>query len=431
MRRLYLQVYLTIVASLLIVVLLAGAYWRKGPDPLLLRNAIAMAGDLALYALPPANAPATEQRDAVSRLAERLHLDLTLYAEDRGSIAHGGDPLPPLPVNQEQGGWLYARGGTIWAMQLADGRWLVARSQRHRHREPELAFVVVIGTIALMVGLSAYPVARQLTRRLERLQTSVERLGEGDLATRVKVEGRDEVARLAHSFNRAAARIETLVSSHKLLLANASHELRTPISRIRLGIELKKNGADLARTEALEKDIAELDELIDEILVASRLNSTPGIDAQEDIDLLGLIAGEAARYDHVTVSGHPVYVRGDPRLLRRLARNLLENAYRHGAPPVEIDVCQNKDLAVLSVTDAGVGIPASEQEHVFEPFRSGSGRSPDAGGTGLGLALVRQIARKHGGDASLSAALDNAGNRFVVTLPAIAVGSVATSASPI
>ncbi len=110
-----------------------------------------------------------------------------------------------------------------------------------------------------MIAICAYPLVRWLTRRLERLQTGVESLGAGELSARVKVEGKDEVARLAASFNNAAARIEELVSAHKMLLANTSHELRTPLSRIRLGIELIQASADPARKAALEKDIAELD----------------------------------------------------------------------------------------------------------------------------------------------------------------------------
>src|SRR2546422_7148170 len=97
--------------------------------------------------------------------------------------------------------------------------------------------------LALAVGVGAYPVVRRLTRRLERLQAGVESLGAGELSARVEVEGRDEVARLAESFNSSAARIEELVSAHKMLLANTSHELRTPLSRIRLRLEFLKGGA--------------------------------------------------------------------------------------------------------------------------------------------------------------------------------------------
>ena len=202
------------------------------------------------------------------------------------------------------------------------------------HRPSGLALAAFLGAIALAVALGAWPIVRRLTRRLERLQHGVESLGAGDLAARVKVEGRDEVARLAQSFNQAAARIENLVGAHKLLLANASHELRTPLTRIRLGLELVE--AQPERKAELEKDIAELDQLVDEILLVSRLDAADQLDVREDIDLAALAAEECARYDDCSVEGKPVTVRGDPMLLRRMIRNLVENADLHGKPPIEV-----------------------------------------------------------------------------------------------
>jgi signal transduction histidine kinase len=259
-------------------------------------------------------------------------------------------------------------------------------------------------------------VVRRLTQRLERLQRGVEALGAGELTARVKVEGRDEVARLAESFNRAAARIEALVGAHKSLLANASHELRTPLARIRMAVELMKDRADPARRRELEADIAELDALLDEILLASRLDVPAATDASEPVELLALAAEECARYDEATLDGEPVVVRGEARLLRRLLRNLLDNARRHGAPPVEVRLRRAGADAELSVCDHGPGIPADERERAFLPFQRAAGAA-DGRGAGLGLALVRQIARRHGGDARY-VARDGPGGCVVVTLPA-------------
>ena len=240
---------------------------------------------------------------------------------------------------------------------------------------------------------------RRLTRRLERLQNGVETLGRGDLSARVKVEGRDEVARLAMSFNRAAARIEELINAHKMLLANASHELRTPLTRIRLGVELLKADANPARKAELERDIAEIDGLIEGILLSSRLDALSGPELQEEVDLLALAAEEGARYEGCSVSGESVIVSGNPALLRRLLRNLVENALRHGKPPVNVAVSREGGRAALRVSDRGPGIAAAETEAVFEPFRRAG--PTNAGSTGLGLSLVRKIARHHGGDARI------------------------------
>jgi signal transduction histidine kinase len=281
-----------------------------------------------------------------------------------------------------------------------------------RHRNPLIGLVLFLGGIALAVAIAAYPVVRGLTRRLERLQAGVETLGAGNLAARVKVEGRDEVARLAASFNRAAARIEELMGAHRLLLANASHELRTPLSRLRLGLELYEEKRDPGLKAELARDIAELDLLIDEILLTSRLDAAPALQI-EPVDLLGLAAEECAHYEECTLHGAPVAIRADPRLLRRLIRNLLDNARRHGAPPVTVTVARDGSQAVIEVADAGAGIPASERDHVFTPFRR-LGR--DSSGAGLGLALVRQIARLHGGEAMLAPRAQQP-SCFRVTLP--------------
>lgn len=143
----------------------------------------------------------------------------------------------------------------------------------------------------------------------------------------------------------------------------------------------------------MEHDIAELDALIEELLLASRLDAAPPL-AKEEVDLLGLAAEECARYEGVSLEGDHVTMRGDPRLLRRLLRNLLENAFRHGRPPVSVFLSRNS----LTVRDAGTPIPAGEKEKLFEPFYRLPGSS-GTGGAGLGLAIVRQIARQHGGDA--------------------------------
>jgi len=403
MKRLYLQVYLTVVASLLLVVLAAGAMWRIAADAGPASQAFDMAGEVAAAALPAADAPREVQQRALEALAARLHADLALFDAGRERIAAAGKTLSP-PEGARSGGWRrnssWRAGG--WNIHLPDGRSLAVRLP-HEPRHPAWALIVFLGVIALTVALGAYPVVRRITRRLERLQASVEALGSGDLSARVRVAGGDEVAQLAGSFNRAAARIEELVGAQKLLLesnkrllAHASHELRTPLARIRMGVELLRGKDDPKRRSELESDIAELDQLIDEILLASRLDAVAEIDRREQVDLLALAAEECARYEDCALDGEPVSVRGDARLLRRMIRNLLENARRHGKPPIEVSLRHKRDKAELCVCDHGAGVPAPEHERLFEPFH----RRPGAtSGAGLGLSLVRQIAMHHGGGA--------------------------------
>jgi signal transduction histidine kinase len=395
MRRLYRQVYMAIIASLVLVVLFGGIMWRFAPKPAPADEAFELAGEMVATLLPPASEGALAQQQAIDRLHDRLKMDIALFDKDLQRIAAVGHPLPR--PRRENGGWVVGQGGPAWAVRLPDDRWVVARMPGRRG--PKLLSIVgFLGAIALAVAICAYPLVRRLAGRLERLQAGVEQLGAGDLAARVKIEGKDEVARLAESFNRAAARIEDLVGSHKLLLANASHELRTPLSRIRLGVEFLKESADPRRKGELEKDIAELDQLIDEILLSSRLDAVSGLDHREEVDLLALAAEEGARYEQCAVSGAPAVVFGDRSLLRRMVRNLIENAERHGVPPIEIEVGREGAQAAITVSDRGAGVAPDEHERVFSPFFRARG-SQAASGTGLGLTLVRQIARRHGGDA--------------------------------
>jgi signal transduction histidine kinase len=300
-------------------------------------------------------------------------------------------------------------------LRLPDGRWLIARP-RHTHRPGGL--FLSLGLLALAIALGAYPVARRITRRVERLQQRVDALGAGDLKARVEVEGRDEVAALARSFNRAADRIEALVGSHKQLLANVSHELRTPLARMRVVLELLPSDVRPELRSRLHQDIVELDELISELLLASRLDAQAQPRQTESLDILALAAEEAARFG-IEAVGESVTTQGEARLLRRLVRNLLDNARRHtDGSAVELSVNRRGDRALLTVADRGPGVPESERERIFEPFYRLPAAQPQADGAGLGLALARQIARRHGGDVRCLGR-EGGGTVFEVSLPVV------------
>jgi len=395
-RRLYLQIYVTIVASLVLVVVLAGLLWAAFGRDQMDRQVFDIAGRLAYLSLPAADAPDDVKREGVERLGRELAIDITLFDRDWRLSAASGAASPSFPRLSPSGDWQRAEGASIWALDLPDDRWLVVDLGRRGLRHPFWNLVLLLGSVALGVGLGAYPLVRRLTRRLERLQTGVERIGAGDLAARVEVEGRDEVAGLAASFNEAAAKIEKLLGAHRLLLADASHELRTPLSRIRLGVEMLEEGGDPARMAVLRQDIAELESLRDEILLMSRLDAGSHADLSQKVDLVALVAEECARYVDSALSGSAPEISGDPRLLRRLVRNLLDNAHKHGAPPVEAAIESSPDAVALTVSDGGTGIAEGDREKVFQPFYRAPGKQ-NVRGYGLGLPLVRQIAEAHGG----------------------------------
>lgn len=413
-RRLFLQIYATIIVALVTVVVISAVLWNVFGRDHLNQNVFDVSGRLVQMVLPPAGTPIAGQRDVVMRLGRELNIDLALFGPDGRLIASTSDEIVSQPRHTRRG-WHRTGRGPGWGLNLPDDRWVVVDLGRRGARRPLLGLLLFLGAIALGVAAVAYPVVRRLTRRLERLQEGVDQIGSGDLSARVNVEGRDEIAALANSFNEAAVKIETLVGSHKLLLANASHELRTPLSRIRLGIELLKSDDDQPRKAALERDVAELDELIDEILLMSRLDNAGHLDRSEDVDLVGLIAEECAHYQECSFAGDAPLIKGDARLLKRLVRNLLENAGKHGVLPAEIAISTTSDHAVLVFSDQGQGIPEAEREKVFQPFYRSSGKQ-NLHGYGLGLPIVRQIAEAHGGTALIVGTATGA-SRFEIRLP--------------
>ena len=419
--HLYVRIWLAVVATLMVLTFLVGAAWRLSADPpqlpireVLVHNSV---GEVI----------GTAQTKADRRLGEDLEFDV--ITSDGQTL----NLLLPRPKRPPPPSWGRAPFGFGWML-------------------------VIVG---LAVALGAYPVMRRLTLRLEALQRGVERWGEGDLSARVNTDGKDEVAFLAARFNHAAERIETLMESHKSLLANASHELRSPLARIRMGLELMAptlptgasalppEGADLAwgglaqrpvfpsmemvQKQKLEisRSITELDQLIDEILLASRLDARQA-DAEpfEALDLTGLAAEECARVhaelnaapgtDDDATNGQSLTVRGSPRLLRRLIRNLLENARRYGTGEISVELSQTQHngqhFAVIKVNDRGPGVPEAQRERIFEPFYRLPGASEREGGVGLGLALVRSISQRHAGSVRCEGR-PGGGASFVVELP--------------
>jgi two-component system, OmpR family, sensor kinase len=282
--------------------------------------------------------------------------------------------------------------------------------------------LLMLVMLAVAVALGSYPVVRRLTKRLEGLQRGVERLGAGDLRSRVDESGQDEAAFLAKRFNRAADQIEALMQSQKSLLANASHELRSPLARIRMGLELMESSPTPALKQELLRNMAELDALIDEILLASRLEAQASGALQavrEPVDMLALAAEEGARVGvALNWQGDPnaAVLPGDARLLRRLLRNLLENAQRHGGTDVALTLSAGDGALSIEVSDRGPGVPPEEREQIFEPFYRSRQASESSGGVGLGLALVRSVARQHVGSVQCLPR-EGGGARFVVRLP--------------
>ena len=464
MSSLYLRIYATLVVVLLLFASASGWLFQRhleqerGRADLVLTERMGAWAELIQRSLPGTDAPTDDQAAALRDWSQRLRLPLALDSAAGQRIASSesflrrqpeGAPMRGLAVRLEDGrtlwimrpglrrqGALGAGGGA--AMRggpgIGPGSSDAPPGSAGLHSgaagpPPFLPFVppawqqgvglvILLALLFVAVAAGAFPVVRRLTRRLEALKQGVEQFGAGQLSHRVAVSGHDEVAAVATSFNVAAARVEALVQSHQSLLANASHELRSPLARMKLAVALLDD-ASAPQRERLKREIdtnvAELDALVDEVLLASRLNVSAQLDQDEPVELLSLAAEEAARLDAST-AGAPLTVTGDERLLRRALRNLLENARRYGAGAIEVEVQRRAGRALLRVCDRGPGVPEAMRERIFEPFFRLPGHAEQAGGVGLGLSLVRQIALRHGGSVRCEARAGG-GSCFEVSLP--------------
>jgi signal transduction histidine kinase len=396
MRKLYFQIYLGVIASLALLVVLAGAFWHYQGANSPQNQIFQTVRDVIMLALPAPDAPDAQQQAVLEKLARPSLPRISLYSADHRLLAHTGPALQPPAPDARDNDWLHRpEHESAWAMHLPDGRWLLAQPEHDRPGMP-LPLIGTLALIGLVVALVAYPMTRRMTKRLEGLKQAVESLGAGDFKTRVETKGCDEVSSLANSFNQAAERIETLLRAHKQLLANASHELRSPLTRIRLALEMQAERPAPELQAEMRQNIAELDQLIEEILLASRLDAMREPLHADNVDLAALLAEECAHCD-AHCEAVPLNLNGDERLLHRLLRNLLENARRHGGSEVRASLAQADGQAVIRVCDNGKGIAAEERERIFEPFYRPAGSREKEGSYGLGLSLVRQIAERHGG----------------------------------
>ncbi len=400
-QRLYLKLCIVFAASLAAFAIFAGFLWSAMGHERYEHAIFHKTTALAAMLLPPADADPGVQAQAVERIAAALDFGVTLWSRERQLVASTGSVGRPSVDRLEPGSWIGAKGGTQWTAVLPDGRWVVIDLDRMALPSDSVGIALSLVLLAAFVALITYPFIRHITRRLERLQREVVRIGSGDLGARVEIRGNDEIALLAGSFNEAAERIEKLVTAQRMLLANASHELRTPLARIRLGIEMLLQHDEPARRTALEKDIQELSALIDELILMTRLDTGLNRARFQPIDLVALAAEECARYRGCSFSGRAAQLPGDRRMLQHLVRNLIDNAFTHGAPPVDVTIRQSADRVELIVSDEGRGIPESEKEKVFQPFYRAVDKQ-NVPGYGLGLPLVRRIAEMHGGAVSIS-----------------------------
>ena len=281
--------------------------------------------------------------------------------------------------------------------------------------------VPILVGFALLLILGAYLAVRGLFRPLAPIREGAAYIGAGHFTHRINVPRQDELGELAADINTMAGKVEGMLEAKQQLLLGVSHELRSPISRINLGLALME---DSPTTRALREDTEEMRHIVETLLNAERMGSAHTVLDRTDVQLPELAESLRQRFFpnedrlHIHFSGEP-RARLDAARIQLMLKNLVGNALRYAPQgPVELTLAGRDGQVKFRVRDYGPGIPPEQRAHIGEPFyRSDASRARETGGTGLGLYLARQVARAHGGDLVLEPS-EGAGALFVVTIPA-------------
>ncbi len=378
--------------------------------------------------------PEAEQPRRLAELkqARGFGFDLELLTRDSANLDDDqrrrldeGDTVMALARGGDAVRVFAAIAGTGWIMQLGP-------LYQMNPYPPQL--LILIGLLGLsLIGLTVYLLVRQLEQRLSVLEGAATRIAAGNLETRVPDVGTDSVGRLAAAFNGMARHLQRLLAVQREMVSAVAHELRTPVARLRFGLEMSAEAqTDEARRkylEGMDGDIDDLDALVDEMLVYSRLErGSPTLNFQQ-VDLRALVdqvIGELAplradvsvsRGECTTAADGSCWAEAEPQYLRRALSNLINNAMRHANSRVQVSFTIDGQTVRLEVDDDGPGVPEADWEKVFTPFlRLDDSRTRASGGHGLGLSIVRRIIYWHGGRSQLGHS-DLGGARFSLVWP--------------
>jgi signal transduction histidine kinase len=383
------------------------------------------------------NDPVILQGD-VTRLKKVWRTKISLYSAEGAAagslIATTVDPPLPLPAPARLAG--LAHQDTI---ELEESPYLFAHAVRERGQvvaigiarhdpPPSLGRVLLPPLFVLLLVLVVISVlfARHMATPLQAVARAAESFGHGQMTVRVRTDRRDEIGVVARAFDDMADRVARLIGSQQELMANVSHELQTPLSRIRIAVELMSDG-DTSRAEEMLteiiQDLEELEQLIDDVMTLARLDLTrAGAEGlghrvrRERVQLSELIARSCDRFralhdTHPLVADVPPglpALDADPVLLRRALDNVLDNARKYSPPgsSIVLSVDARPDATTVAILDHGIGIDPADLEKVFTPFfRTDRSRARETGGVGLGLALARRVVEAHGGRIGLASSV--------------------------
>jgi two-component system osmolarity sensor histidine kinase EnvZ len=331
----------------------------------------------------------TKQKPTLSEKA----FDVPYYVFFRESLARrAGQELTIIESD---------KGPIVWVDVPTEGQTIRMGFDRERlGTNPPIVLILAIGVGALLTLLTSLMEVRRVVRPLARMSAAVEEVGRGHTPPALSEDGPEEIATLARAFNQMSSDINALSENRTVIVAGISHDLRTPLTRLGLAVEMLGEDSQPELIAEIRRDLAAMKSLIGQFLQFSQ-----GLEHSNpvELDLENILEAQAAdlRRDgtEVQVSGcGPCPYLADPIALERLLANLMENAAHHGGgKAIHVQVRCDEHAVLIEICDRGPGIPADQAEAIFRPFhRLETARSNRTGGSGLGLAIARQLANKHG-----------------------------------